>query len=389
MFLACLFGEFPGVLILCCAFVADVTRGENAKSRMTRMALVDCANNLASLPAGLLAGQLLKHLGFTAVFGFTIILGILILLYVLFILPDTDNEKSPIEKSIKVTTLPKTTNVFFENRSYVDDTRDNEKATSKNEISPEEFTSQNIDKKPENFPDEEKNVAQKPIDWELIKPHKQIYKVYKLLSCKERRHLILPPLLAFTFIIYALVGELTITTLYLKSNPLAFTPDVIGYYFATQAVIRSVGLLLITQFAHRVLKASDINILLFGIITQIACYVSIGVSRNTLSIFLANVAGFGIPSALSLSRSYTSKQVPAHQMGTLLSAFASMDSITGTVNLITIEVYNATLEHYNGAVFLFLAGCSLVAFCVTITNKIYLRRRNGDNGKWRKSTACQ
>uniref|UniRef100_A0A7M6DNI6 Major facilitator superfamily (MFS) profile domain-containing protein n=1 Tax=Clytia hemisphaerica TaxID=252671 RepID=A0A7M6DNI6_9CNID len=88
MFLACIFGEFPGVLALSYGFIADVTTGRKEKSRTSRMALVDFAGNLAGLPAGLFAGQLLKHLGFTAVFGLSIGINLIILLYIIFLLPE-------------------------------------------------------------------------------------------------------------------------------------------------------------------------------------------------------------------------------------------------------------------------------------------------------------
>ena len=58
----------------------------------------------------------------------------------------------------------------------------------------------------------------KPINWDLFKPHKQIYLVWKLITCKERRHRILPPLIAFVFIIYGFVGELT-CLLYTSPSP--------------------------------------------------------------------------------------------------------------------------------------------------------------------------
>ncbi|XP_066916457.1 lysosomal proton-coupled steroid conjugate and bile acid symporter SLC46A3-like [Clytia hemisphaerica] len=371
MFLACFFGEFPGVLALSCAFIADVTAGLKAKSRVTRMALIDCAVNLAGLPAGLFAGQLLKHLGFTAVFGLSIGINLLLLAYIIFLLPDPRAlQKVPKGKELKESTSS-------ENKKLVPASATNESISDNSSN-----VSSNIDRVPDSSNDSSSESAsesppqldKKPITCDLFKPHKQIYLVYNLLSCKERRHLILPPLFAFSFVIYAFIGELTITSLYLKSDPLAFTPDYIGYYYASQAVIRSLGILLVTQFAYRVLKASDVNVLLFGIATQIMCYVLIGFSRDTLSVFMANIIGFGLTVALSLSRSYTSKHVPPEQVGTLMAAFESIDALSFTTNLMSIEVYNATLDRYSGAVFLFLAGCSSVGFCITVANKIYLKR---------------
>ena len=57
-----------------------------------------------------------------------------------------------------------------------------------------------------------------------------------------------------------------------------------------------------------------------------------------------------------------------------LAAFESIDALSFTTNLISIEVFNATLDSFSGSVFLFLAGFGFIGFCVTMGNKIYLKR---------------
>ncbi|XP_066929248.1 lysosomal proton-coupled steroid conjugate and bile acid symporter SLC46A3-like [Clytia hemisphaerica] len=374
MFMACLFGEFPGVLALSCAFIADVTTGRKAKSRTSRMALVDCAVNLAGVPAGLFAGQLLKHLGFTAVFGLSIGFNVIILLYIIFLLPDTRaiqiaNELD-FKQSMEIKPGKKSTtkDIVISNKAIDIDVTDIE--------SPEVNASAKPATNPtDNDVTDTSNQETRKLSCDLFMPHKQIYLVYKLLSSKGIRHLILPPLLAFTFIIYAFVGELTLTSLYIKNEPLALEPDFIGYYYASQATIRCFGCLATTQIATRILKASDINVLLFGVVSQMVSYILIGLSKSELSVFMANLSSFGIPVALTISRSYTSKQVPPEQVGTLMAAFESIDALSFTTNLMSIEVYNATLSKYAGAVWFFLAGCSFIGFALTLGNKFYLLKK--------------
>ena len=359
---AALFGEFPGVIALCYGFIADVTKDQKMSSRISRMAFIDCAINMAGIPAGLFAGQLLKQVGFTAVFGLSIALNVALLAYIIFFIPSS--------------TKPSVQEVISSGNSV-------EEQPANIETSSEEMNS-NIKKESGGKTNGQFSLSNESlsndlnvknqISWDLFKPHKQIYLVYKLITGKERRHLILPPLIAFIFIIYGFVGELTITSLYLKSDPLALSPDFVGYYYATQAVIRSLGVVLTTQIATRVFKASDINVLLFGTLSQILCYVLIGFSKEATTVFVSNIIGFGVPVGLSLSRSYTSKHVPSEQVGTLMAAFESIDALSFTTNLISIQVFNATLDKFPGAVFLFLAGCSFVGLCITIGNKIYLSR---------------
>jgi len=351
MFLSCLFGEFPGVLALSCGFIADVTAGRKEKSRMARMAFIDCAINLAGVPAGLFAGQLLKRVGFTSVFGMSIGVNVL--------LPDPKKYKVR-EKSDS----SKSKDTGKQNRGYSDT---------------DESDGKNLPDIPTHATGESENSEntnnKKSINWDLFKPHKQIYEVYKLVTAKKRRHLVLPPLFAFSFVVYAFVGELTTTALYLKGDPLSFTPDFIGYYYASQGIIRSVGVVVTTQFAYRVLKASDINVLLFGIFSQIVCYVLIGTSKTKLAVFLSNLTGFIIPVALSLSRSFASKYVPPEKVGSLMAAFESLDALSFTTNLMSLKVYSATLDLYSGTVFLFLGGCSFVGLLITLANKFYMKIR--------------
>ena len=346
--LAAFFGEFPGVIALCYGFIADATSKQKMTSRISRMAFIDCAINLAGVPAGLFAGQLLKQVGFTAVFGLSIGVNLVLLAYILFFIPSRGSISEQLQCIGKV--------------SGQEETLEKNPDSNKEESEMGLIQSSSSD-----------NI--KPINWDLFKPHKQIYLVYKLVTSKERRNLILPPLVAFIFIMYGFVGEVTINSLYLKSNPLSLSPDYVGYYYASQATIRGLGVVLTTQIAERVFKVKDVNLLLFGVFSQIVCYILIAFSKNTLEVFVANVIGFAVPVGMSLSRSYTSKHVPPEQVGTLMAAFESIDALSFTTNLISIEVYNATLESFSGGVFLFLAGCTFIGFCTTIGNKIYLSNR--------------
>ena len=363
--LAALFGEFPGVMALCCGIIADVTSSQKMSSRISRMAFIDCAVNFAGIPAGLFAGQLLKQVGFPAVFGLSIGLNLILLSYIVFFIP---SRKAILE-------------IQAGNKASVQQEKEKKPDISNGKSQIALTEKQSTDTKPptptkseEESRAEETKIDKKPINWDLFKPHKQIYLVWKLITCKGRRHLILPPLIAFVFIIYGFVGELTITSLYLKNKPLSLSPDFVGYYYATQAAIRGVGVILTTQIAKRLLKVSDINLLLFGVLSQFVCHILIGFSNDKLLVFLANIPGFALPVGLSLSRSYTSKQVPPEQVGTLMAAFESIDALSFTTNLISIEVFNATLDSFSGSVFLFLAGFGFVGFCVTMGNKIYLKR---------------
>jgi len=110
-------------------------------------------------------------------------------------------------------------------------------------------------------------------------------------------------------------------------------------------------------------------VLLFGIFSQIVCYVLIGNSKTKLAVFLSNLTGFSLTVALSLSRSFASKYVPPEKVGSLMAAFESLDALSFTTNLMSLKVYSATLDVYPGTVFIFLGGCSFVGLLITLANK--------------------
>ena len=113
-------------------------------------------------------------------------------------------------------------------------------------------------------------------------------------------------------------GELVVQTLYLTNQPFAFNPQTIGYYSAVQSGLRGCGVILMTQLSYRVFRLTDYTLITVGILSQILCYVSIGVARTPLAVFLVNIAGVGIPVATTTLRSLATKNVSSENYGCLL-----------------------------------------------------------------------
>ena len=92
-FLSCFYGEFQGVIALCYAYLADVTR-DTIDHRTMRMAFIEASLSFAGIPAGLLSGYLLQQIGYVSVFCLTIGINVLILLYVACLLPDANRPET-------------------------------------------------------------------------------------------------------------------------------------------------------------------------------------------------------------------------------------------------------------------------------------------------------
>ena len=360
MFLSCLFGEFPGVMALTSGFIADVTSGTKEKARIARMAFIDACAVFAGLPAGIIGGQLLKKYGFVSVFILSVCMNIVLLAYVIFILPDP-------KKNLTLATKKVTDKA---SEKAAEDT----KAPEKEEIAEKTPSNNNATEGQSSKCSDSSDQAVPKINWDLFKPHLHIKCVFQIITAKERRRFILPPLFAFSLSIFGFVGELTTTALFLKGKPLHLGPDFVGYYYASQGLIRGISIILITQITYRCFPIKDINLILIGLLSQIFCFLSIGASSSTLAVFLSNVLGFGLNLALSLLRSYSTKQVPPEYFGTLLASFESLDALAFTLNIISLQIYNASLHTFPGTVFIFLASCCFLSFLTMIIYKYTVLR---------------
>jgi len=349
--LSTLFGQFPGVISLCYGFITEVT-ADNKEARIARLAFVDASIFFAGVLSGLGAGQLLERLGFVAVFIFSITINTFLLLYITFLLPDL--------KKLRQKEAMKSTEEEAEELQAI-----NAKAKEAGEENADETsssTSENSKGSPQKF------------CLSLLNPYTQIKQVFRVIFAKDTRRMVLPPLLAFTFSIYAYVGDLTSTALYLKGPPFLMTADYIGYYYAIQACLRGIGVISVTQISHRFLHLSDMNLMLFGIASEAITYTAIGLSKTRTQVYCVNIIGLGLPVANALLRGYTTKQVAPENYGALLAAFASLDCLAYTTNAITLEIYRATLDSYPGAMFVFLGACAGVAFLIMFIFKFYIQR---------------
>ena len=324
-FLSCFYGEFQGVVALCYAYMADVTVSD-LNQRTMRMAFIEAGVFGAGIPAGLLSGYLLQQMGYVPVFILTLCLNLLILLYVICFLP-----RSIIPPACKV--VPKT--------------------DTTSEIAPEQ-----------------------PVDQfhaysrSLFNPFFHFRKVFKVITDRECRRTILPLILAFGLSVCAVLGELIVQTLHLKNKPFSFTYQSIGYYAAAQSAIRGIGVILITQLSFHCFHLGDYTLIIIGLVSQVICYVLIGLSRSTSIVYLVNITGLAVPVATTTLRSLATKNVSQRNYGSVLAAMEAADAIAGVItNCVSLWTYNLTLTVYTGVVYFALSGlsfCSLLLVTLTL-----------------------
>lgn len=172
--------------------------------------------------------------------------------------------------------------------------------------------------------------------------------------------MLLPLIFAFGFYEVGLSGEIIVETLYLKNKPFNFSYQSIGYYVAAKLGIRSIGVILITQVSFHCLHLSDYKLLVVGLLSQITCYILIGLSRSTIIVYLVNVSGLAAAVFPTTIRSVATKYVSEENYGSILAVYETTSVISAVIaNCVSLGTYSLTLTVYSGVVYFTLAGLSL------------------------------
>ena len=328
-FIAGLFGDIAGVIMLCYSHIADITAKKN---RTHRMAILE-ANLFIGLGSGALtSGYLIDAYGFKAVFILNIIIATLMLFYTLCWFKDSVRDKE--EGSVRYNLL--------------DDFKDEDI-----DIDATGGDNGHIDSKP---------LARKESILKLINPFTHINQVFKVVLKNPRRCEVVCLLIAYFTSMCAIAGEVQILPLYLKNSPFNFTPHFLGYVMGFHGFLACFGALL-GGFCSYCLKVSDYKLLLFGLIGVITAFTLTGAARSPMVIILSRIAGTTHPIVATTYRSVVSKFTSAESYGSAIAALESLDVLGQiSVNFFGLSIYRASLTIYSGIVFFVLAGLVLVGW---------------------------
>ena len=329
-FLSCFYGESQGVIVLCYAYMADVTVTD-LNQRTVRMAVLEACLFAAGIPAGMLSGYLLQQTGYVSVFILTLSVNVIMLLYVICFLP------TPI-KSLAYKRVSVTDSDFELTKKQADE---QSHAHTRN----------------------------------LFNPFSYIGQVFKVITEKDYRKMLLPLIFAFGFYEVGLSGEIIVETLYLKNKPFNFSYQSIGYYVAAKLGIRCIGVVLITQVSFHCLHIDDYKLLVTGVLSQITCYILIGLSRSTKTLYLVNMSGLAAAVFPTTIRSVATKYVSEENYGSVLAVFEATSVIAAVIaNCVSLGTYSLTLTVYSGVVYFALAGLSLFSLSLvflTLAIKVF------------------
>ena len=168
--------------------------------------------------------------------------------------------------------------------------------------------------------------------------------------------------MSYFFGIICLDGESAILSLFLKHDPLNFSPLVLGEYMLLLMAVRGVGGFLLFLLVNSI-KLADAYAVFLGFFSFIGTYVAMALSSTQTMLFSFSSLSIGYPLTLSGLRSCLTKRVKVSEHGTVLS-FASFVSLLGSVPMAFAinGIFKYTAEISPGICILFLAGCAAIGF---------------------------
>jgi len=179
----------------------------------------------------------------------------------------------------------------------------------------------------------------------------------------RRRNIILLIISAF-MIMTVTTGEMDVSFLYTKDDPLNWTYDKYSYYFGFKYGLGALVLILLSPIARR-FNLQEFSICCFGLIFKAAGLVLHGLANTTLEMFivapLSMFNTFCIPSV----RSLLSKQVDSNELGKLFAVVASIENICTLLgSVIFNSLYPLTRSIFRGMILEVAAGTLILPFII-------------------------
>ncbi|UJR30474.1 hypothetical protein I4U23_018007 [Adineta vaga] len=181
------------------------------------------------------------------------------------------------------------------------------------------------------------------------------------------------------YLLLALGGESSIVYLYLKRNPLSFSPTLYGLFRGLKSFTLTFGLLVLLPILRYLFNINDITCIILGILSKFISdflYTQIHFKSH-----LFIIPFFGMLSSYVIVgiRSYLSKICNHNEEGKIFSIIASFESIDALIGSFLFNfLYSYTIDIYPNLIFFlacFFHFLTLVIFIYIRLNERYLNRR--------------
>eukprot|EP00914_Ancora_sagittata_P001415 GHVO01003687.1.p1 GENE.GHVO01003687.1~~GHVO01003687.1.p1 ORF type:complete len:482 (+),score=17.98 GHVO01003687.1:114-1559(+) len=302
--LGTLFNAFTGGMItmITCSlsYLSAIT---TEKTRTWRISIAEAMMLISGAIALFVSGDMLEATGFVFVFSFVIGLNILVILYVLFWLKDVD---------VGIEKLPEDGGSNF-----------------KLICNPRYFTD-------------------------------SIMVLFKKREHNRKAHVIVQ-IAIIAFFIFAISPAWTLSYLFLRHEPLSWTPTMFGHFSGLNAGLRGVCLLVALPLMKKYARMTDTSIMIIGSVSGVFSLVVFGFSSKTWMVYTIPFLGFFGPSTIISIRGLISTMVEKTELGKIFGVVASVESLSFLLAscLYNYVLYPHTVTTFPGMSFL-VGGASMV-----------------------------
>ncbi|XP_039248736.2 proton-coupled folate transporter-like isoform X1 [Styela clava] len=180
-------------------------------------------------------------------------------------------------------------------------------------------------------------------------------------------------LLAFNLYLFPVFGTGIFDTMYYLSYPLCFSPTLIGIRMALSfgSVALAPGLVL---FYKRVLRLSNVTIILQGIVALIGIDLMISFAKQQYVVFIASSFTIFMQVTAPVLRTQISSLASISEQGAALSLISGTENFSNMFsNVAYLLLYPATLPIYHG--FMWCLSCAILLIPLTMITIVWIADR--------------
>ena len=309
------YGDIQGAIMLAFAYMTSVSSREH--SRTHRMAILGGVLYIGEGLGHISAGLLLQHFGFVAAFALILSTAFLNVLFVVLVLPavppvsTSEDESHNIEMSFGLTFC-------------------------------------------EQFLMNSKLACLKLC--QFMKKH-----------VINPNPVVLTLLTAAFFANAAILGEMTIVTLYIKHDPLSLSAEQVGLYYLILNCTRGIATTFLATALSKWLNLSDYTLIIIGLLSTMANFILLSFASSISMLYGFSLFSIAFPFVMSTIRALLTKLVSTEEQGTALSCIGVISLIGVTImTFATNNLFKATASVFPGFSILLLAcssGVALVLVC--------------------------
>ncbi|XP_060552256.1 lysosomal proton-coupled steroid conjugate and bile acid symporter SLC46A3-like [Ruditapes philippinarum] len=161
-------------------------------------------------------------------------------------------------------------------------------------------------------------------------------------------------------------GTVDVMLLFVSRSPYNWTKSLYSYFVSFDNILMGEALFLTLPFLSKILKLSDIKLVVIGLFCRVIRYVCTGFSTVTWTMFVYDVIGSG-GSFIICIRSILSKVIEEEELGKFFSIYSVTEIAAKLIgSIVYMGIYSATVSFYPGIAFFVMGLVNLTMLIATV-----------------------